>query len=432
MQDFTFTGDWEYKIEFPAFAGFQSRQGAYNSIDSDDKSIGLINVVFEDDINDNEDPYPEQQAALQFIINNQQQIAAAMIQRIKQELPGIITDYGLEGETAFEDHSDENIKNLIGISEIRILIPSKDGIAYYDMPGGCNWDEEHGLNFLMHGTRIITFGIQDGGSYWEAVKDNGTYETVKDQKDKTAPRIYEPGPKYGKLKPSHAWANRYYEFSLIDGFHNEEFKELIRSGKRSVDYKHPDWGFFASFISRAIQFNNQELVTFLLENKANLTGIIHDVGRNKEKIEMLLANGISINEKNHAGHTLLRKELLDLRNQLQNRDMAKKNSLGYHNDMIRTSNETKEYIKWLLEKGADPFAVDMPSILSFWGRDYDTEQIKAELLESVGAAPKARIDLPEPAKPSTMVRVDTQHDHKPSEFIRSRRPPTKKWWQFWK
>lgn len=416
MNDFTFTGHWEYELVFPAFAGFQSRQGAYHSQQQEGlKSDGRLSVVFDDDLSDDPDPYPGQLDTLQFVFSHQYEIVEAMLARLREELPGIIRDYGLEEEPQYKDLSDENIKSMIGISEIRIMIPARDGWAYYTLSGGCSWDEEHGLSFLLHNTRVLTCGIIDGNEYWDAVKDNGTYDTLQEKgRENPPPRLYEPHPKYGRLKPSQATANRYYELDLISGFHNEEFKELIRSGKRSVDYRNPDWGFDTSFLSRALQFNNQELVEFLLENKARVQGVIHQAGRDKAKIGIALANGASIDERDPSGHTLLRKELFRMRNELMNRDMAIHAELAAN--MEKAAGETKDFIQWLVANGADPFIVGMPDILGFWGRDYDHERIKAELLAAV----------------QTEYIPDPPRTHKdPSGVTPSVKPPVKKkWWQF--
>ena len=117
------------------------------------------------------------------------------------ELKEILVNYGLEAEEEYLKLSSEKIKNLIGISTIFIKIISKEGYSYFDISGGCNWDEEHGLNLLFHKDRVISFGSIDGGSIYEAEKDNGTYQPNDNDNDdlkREKPRKYLPHPMYNK------------------------------------------------------------------------------------------------------------------------------------------------------------------------------------------------------------------------------------------
>lgn len=254
-------------------------------------------------------------------------------------------------------------------------------MAYLDLYGRCAWDEDHGIGFGMHQSKIIYMGgIGDG------------YEVDDDDRSKTIntytrqkPILYSPHPKYGKLKPSQQSANLYYELDLIRGFYNEEFKELILSGKRDVNYVDPSWGFFGTFIAWAIQYNNHELVDFLIARNARLDHILHEVGRDRTKIEWLLSHGVSINERSRSGHVLLREELFNLRGILMNQEQQKLHQPNKDDEYYTKGiSETVDHIRWLMGKGADPDLVDIDSVLNFWGGDYDNERIKRVILESIG------------------------------------------------
>jgi hypothetical protein len=58
-------------------------------------------------------------------------------------------------------HTAEQLKNLIGLSQIHLLNVSKDEVAYVGYQFGCSWDDEHGLGFMTHKDRIIDFGGAD-------------------------------------------------------------------------------------------------------------------------------------------------------------------------------------------------------------------------------------------------------------------------------
>jgi hypothetical protein len=238
MQEFEFDGNWTFEVDLSAFAGFQSRNSAYTSIDSESASTGTITIEIEDDLTENPDPYPAQINAIKFIFKNQDAIVNSILQRALVEMPDIIINYGLTHEEAYQNLTIETLRSLIGFNSISIQIPSKDDVSYFDVMGGCNWDEEHGLNVLMHKVRTITMGGIEGNSYWDALKDNGTYETVSNSPDeKSIPTKYKPHPKYNKLKPSQEFANETFEHSLISGHHNEIFKALTESGEIDVNGK---------------------------------------------------------------------------------------------------------------------------------------------------------------------------------------------------
>ena len=55
----------------------------------------------------------------------------------------------------------EGFRNLIGLANIHVLAVEKDDIAYIGFELGCTWDSEHGLGFMMHGSRVVKLGGAD-------------------------------------------------------------------------------------------------------------------------------------------------------------------------------------------------------------------------------------------------------------------------------
>jgi hypothetical protein len=379
MDQFHFEGEWEFKMKLSGFAGFQ-------------QSDGTLSVSIDDLLNEDPDPLPEQIAAINYLLEHHETIASNICAHVFKEYPGLIKVYG---ELPPANNADD-IKKHIRINHAHILTRFKNGISFIDFSASCTWDDDHGLGFGVYQSQIIFMGgIGDGYSVDddEASKTANTYSKQK-------PKIYLPHPKYGKLKPSQQSENRYYELELIRGFHNEEFKELITSGKRDVNYVDPSWGFFGTFIAWSIQYNNHELVEFLMARNARLDHILHEVGRDKQKIEWLLAHGVSINERSRSGHVLLRGELFALRGALMNREQARLHSASQDEFNSKPMPEAVDYIQWLISKGADPSLADLDSVLNFWGRDYDNEMIKRVILESI--------------KP-----------------VSAKKTPGRKWWRFW-
>src|SRR5262249_52543350 len=148
-----------------------------------------------------------------------------------------------------------------------------------------------------HKDRIVSFGDIDGGSYWDAVKDNGTYEDVKDgNKVIDPPRKYLAHPKYNKLKPSHRSANETYEHSLISQRFNEQFIKGVESGEIDINGKWKSQD--KTFLEAACWFNNNEIVEYLLSKKADIRYAMHQCvvyNSNFRAIDLLLQHGADVN-----------------------------------------------------------------------------------------------------------------------------------------
>lgn len=350
-----FNGDWSYEVEIPAFEGFQSRGGAYTAIDSLEKNNGRIIIEFEDDLSENPDPYPEQFAALEYFINHQDEIIKNVLNQILIELPDIIVNYDLQNDPKYQDLTPSKIKSLIGFSTLSIMIPFKDEISYIDLVGGCDWDEEHGLNVLIHKERIIKVSGIDGTSFWDALDDNGTTEEVrKKMKIKTVPKKYKAHPKYNKLKPSHKSANDTFEHSLISGGHNDIFKELVENGEIDINGKWESQN--KTFLEAACWFKNNEIAKFLLEKGADIRFALHQCygySYNPEGLDLILKHGGDINQKDLSGKTILNMAVAKLSSLYDG--LAQNIKYGWNNaeSIEKNIEEQKAKILALIELGGD-------------------------------------------------------------------------------
>ena len=60
----------------------------------------------------------------------------------------------------------------MGLYAVNIHQLDNDGVPYVGYEFGCEWDEEHGLVVLMHGTRLIEVGFADTAILlWIAERD---------------------------------------------------------------------------------------------------------------------------------------------------------------------------------------------------------------------------------------------------------------------
>jgi hypothetical protein len=55
----------------------------------------------------------------------------------------------------------EDLKSLVGLHTVNVHQITRDGLPYIGYEFGCNWEEEHGLGALMHGTTVVQIGGAD-------------------------------------------------------------------------------------------------------------------------------------------------------------------------------------------------------------------------------------------------------------------------------
>lgn len=169
---------WVGADSLSTWAGFQSRLGAYGTVDSSLQSDGKIELSLSAG-EDRSLPTSEQIAAYQYLSDNQETIRDAILKSIFELYPQWQQDFGYSQDEIKEympNLEDETgLRSLIGLSSVIIHREHKDGISYLGFEFGCSWDDEHGLGAMMHKSRVVKIGGADAAILeWIAVKDGGT------------------------------------------------------------------------------------------------------------------------------------------------------------------------------------------------------------------------------------------------------------------
>jgi len=356
---FTFTGHWTTDIALP-------------HLPTRDKTGHRVDVNIKDELNDDPDPLPEQIAAINYVLQNQEAILHTMLGRLFEDYEGIRADYGYDDELLPPIDKPEDLLQSIEFGALYVLLAHRDGVAYVGFEGYCSWDEEHGIGIMMHKDRLVHWGGADEAfSSWRARQDNGAAAAHSQRtRQESAPRRYAPHPKYGTLKPSQEEANLGYEYHLIERGYSDEFIALIESGAMSVDHL---TGYLSmTFLERACQCNNEKVVRYILSKKpASLRNCIQNLVAhyNKDLIGVFLQAGVDINEENDVGQTALARMLYSL------------NSHYWHAGTEETLAKTKDMIAWLLAHGADPHKKDRHGKDSFAAFAHHNKEITAALQE---------------------------------------------------
>ncbi|MBX9852560.1 MAG: hypothetical protein K2X86_12505 [Cytophagaceae bacterium] len=279
-----------------------------------------------------------------------------ILKSIVEGFSEVVSSYGLQDEETYKNINTERLRELIKFSSVVIKIPSKDNSSYIDVYGRCSWDEEHGLEVLVHKDRVIHWGDIAGDTYWKAVTDNGTYNDIVNKvEERPIPRKYQPHPKYNKLKPSQQAANDSFEYSLISGNHNGIFKELVEKGEIDINGKYESQN--KTFLESACWFKNNSLVEYLLSKGSNIRFAIHEClgyNYNPQGLELILKYGGNINQQNLTGETILRLEVNKLVGLYDGLLQSEKYGWNKKDFYIEKIGKQKELINFLIGKGCDP------------------------------------------------------------------------------
>lgn len=369
---FTFNGDWEFELQLDSFVLFDDFISQFESENT--PSSGKILVTIEDDLSRDPDPLPQQVAAIEFVIERQQQLLESIFQKLKEEYAGIskvyhdcFENYLMPYPALPELNSVLDLGKVIRLKYLHIAIIHKDGYAYTGFGGNCAWDEEHGVGFLMHKDRIVEFGEEDTSSSFGLIHEDGIVEELLEN-ETSSPQKYSPHPKYGKLKPSQQEANEAYEERLLlYGFHSE-FIDLVENHQLNVNEKRASG---MTFLERATQFDKTEMVHFLFSKNALPTAkSLHFAAENCNKplVELHLQHGMDINQFHYDIHIL-------------NPLVQKLVFAEYNPGHIESKNYDQyvEMIHWLRLKGADPYRQNS------YGRDvfYRLKNLSPEVKQKI-------------------------------------------------
>ena len=151
---------WTARVVLDSWAGFQSRLGAYASTSSNTASDGTVRLSVAA-VDGAATPTPEQAAAFEYLLANQNAVRDTLVAAIVEEYP-LLRDNVLAGGIVDEVEmpeltSPDDLKARVGLAVVHVLQTAKDGVAYTGFEFGCTWDDEHGLGVMMHRNRVIEF-----------------------------------------------------------------------------------------------------------------------------------------------------------------------------------------------------------------------------------------------------------------------------------
>lgn len=157
---------WEADVNLPDWSGFQERNGPYGAVSSDEPSNGNIKLVFAPEGRGEEALNSAEMELINWFILNQRQVIESITNALFSNYAAIkdncIEECGQEMAEYLPEVKDvSDIKNVVGIVSVNIHHVNKDNIPYIGVEMGCNWEEEQGIGFLLHGNKIVEAGDAD-------------------------------------------------------------------------------------------------------------------------------------------------------------------------------------------------------------------------------------------------------------------------------
>lgn len=155
---------WANNVRLASWAGYQSRQGSYGSKDKPEPSDGEVALVFSPEGRGLE-PLSEQEMRLvSWFEQNEPMVSEA----VKAAIIKWCSPQSAERAARFDFgddfpviRDDQDLRESVGLYAVNIHQVDVGGVPYIGYEFGCEWENEHGLGVLMHGTRVVDVGFAD-------------------------------------------------------------------------------------------------------------------------------------------------------------------------------------------------------------------------------------------------------------------------------
>lgn len=159
---------WQGRIKLPAWAGFQSRGGAYCSRDAKAPSNGsvLVNVTPLEKAKELV-PTEAQCRAVLFQIERGDEVIRSILTALLPYHRDLKKDWELNDELMPAITSEDEFRKHIGLGQVHVLPYESGGLAYIGFECGCEWDDEHGLGVVVHGARVVEIDAAEIAFSWQ-------------------------------------------------------------------------------------------------------------------------------------------------------------------------------------------------------------------------------------------------------------------------
>lgn len=166
---------WGARLRLPSWADYQSRLGSYGSKDKPEPSDGSVALIFAPEGRGLEPVTEREMRLISWFEQNEPKVSEA----VKAGIIQWCSPQSVERTSQFDFDDDfpviageQDLKEYVGLYAVNIHQVDVDGVPYIGYEFGCDWENEHGLGVLMHGTRVVEVGFADTAiTLWIAERD---------------------------------------------------------------------------------------------------------------------------------------------------------------------------------------------------------------------------------------------------------------------
>jgi hypothetical protein len=167
---------WSADVQLPSWVGFRDASLAYGGL-TDKSSDGTIRLTYAPEGRDDAPLNSDELAQVRWFLDHEAAVADALLTGLLAAFPALRESYDCYKAQEMEDYmppvsAPDGFRRLIGLNSVNIHPIMKTDMPYLGFEFGCEWDQEHGLGILMHGTRFIEVGGADTAILlWVAKRD---------------------------------------------------------------------------------------------------------------------------------------------------------------------------------------------------------------------------------------------------------------------
>lgn len=167
---------WGADVQLPSWAGFRDASRAYGGL-TDKSSNGSTRITYAPEGRDDAPLNGDELAQVRWFLDHEAVVAGALLTGLLAAYPALRESYDCYNAHEMADYMPlishaNDFRTLIGLSGVNIHPIMVTDIPYLGFEFGCEWDQEHGLGILMHGTRFVEVGGADTAILlWVAERD---------------------------------------------------------------------------------------------------------------------------------------------------------------------------------------------------------------------------------------------------------------------
>lgn len=363
MKQYKFIGDWKFDLYLPELAKliYKPSLRAVNKSTHVKKMLaGYVPVEIHSRRDYNPDPVSSQEKTIAYLLDNEVVILKKLLEHVNTKINIVYAELLAESDWIPKVDHYRDLNELIGTIDIKILPEEKNGLAYYQINGNYVGDEEHGLEIVMHGERLIEFSAIGESSYAGIYEDLGDeqeemIEVIGRRRDFGKDMIHMPLKKYGKYKPWQLEATEDYFRKLLRNQENDKLVEDIEKSNWNINYRFPDTK--DNLIDLATGSSNLEMMEYLIANGADFSKSLHKcIGfyLKENALKCLLKHGVNIDTLGRGGYTVLFEEIKGFGNALVYRNSNFEKDTRHFEQAIKKIQWHKNKILFYLSLGADP------------------------------------------------------------------------------